>query len=104
MQTQVDAPTLAEELVDGNGRPYFLWDVDMTLEEFEAALRSPDDEVRAYIVGKVMRQAKPADALRFVTQEDARALWPRVRRYLGHTREMWRRRLAVDEDGERVPR
>jgi hypothetical protein len=103
-QTLNDAPTPASLLVDGRGRPYFLWDVDMTLEEFEAALKSPDQEVRAYLVGKLMRQAKAADVPRFVTAEEARALWPILQRYLGHTREMWRRRLAIDEgtvDGNR---
>jgi hypothetical protein len=33
------APTPRERLVDAHGRPYFLWDVDMTLDEFERALQ-----------------------------------------------------------------
>lgn len=45
------------EIVDGRARPYFLSDVDMTLEEFRLRLRDPDPEVRAYLVGKLLRQA-----------------------------------------------
>jgi hypothetical protein len=32
------------------GRPYFLWDCGLTLEEFRERLESPDPEVRAYLV------------------------------------------------------
>lgn len=76
----------------------------MTLEEFEVALRDPDPEVRAYLIGKLMRQARAADVARFVGAEEARALWPLLQRYLGRAREAWRRRLGVDEshaDGDR---
>lgn len=82
-------PTPRERMVDDAGRPYFLWDVEMTLEEFEAALREPDEEVRAYLVGKLMRQAKPDDALRFVSMAEIDALWDRLERYLGRSRAFW---------------
>lgn len=50
-------PTPEKSLTDEKGRPYFLWDVDMTLEAFRTKLTCEDDEVRAYWVGKLMRQA-----------------------------------------------
>jgi hypothetical protein len=81
------APTPRERLVDAHGRPYFLWDVDMTLDEFERALQ--DETSRAYLVGKVMRQAKPDDALQFVSPQEMADLWPSIERYLGKTREFW---------------
>jgi hypothetical protein len=35
-------------MVDANGRPYFLWDEDLTIDRFRARLMDPDLEVRAY--------------------------------------------------------
>jgi len=98
------SPTLPERLVDPQGRPYFLWDCDMTLDEFKARLADPNPDVRAYLVGKVMRQAKPDDALALVTLREITDLWPRVERHLGRSREFWRWLLAswgvIDDSGK----
>lgn len=83
------SPTPAEKLVDSQGRPYFLWDCDMTLDELRDGLRDPDPAVRAYLVGKLMRQAKPDDVFTFVSPREIRELWPLLTRYLGKTREFW---------------
>jgi len=88
------APTPRERLLDPQGRPYFLWDMDMTLEEFERAVESGDAATRAYFVGKVMRQAKPDDALQYVTPQEIADLWPAVERYLGNARPFWEWLLA----------
>jgi hypothetical protein len=98
-QLSNDEPTPPALLVDEHDRPYFLWDAEMTLAEFEDALRGPDPEVRAYLIGKLMRQARPADVWQFIVADDARALWPLLQRYLGRTREMWRRQLGIDGGG-----
>jgi hypothetical protein len=82
-------PTRPELLVDQAGRPYFLWDDDLTLADFRERLRDPDADVRAYYIGKLMRQAKPDDVFTFVTPREIRALWPRVLRHLGRTRDFW---------------
>src|SRR4051812_94212 len=50
-------PTPPEHLVNEDGQPYFLWDSEMTLDEFRTGLRDPDPEGRAYLTGKLMRQA-----------------------------------------------
>jgi hypothetical protein len=83
-------PTPPERLVDRHGRPYFLWDVDMTLERFRECLRHPNLDTRAYAIGKLMRQAKPDDVFRFVSVAEIREHWERVEPYLGQTREFWR--------------
>ncbi len=49
-------PTPPDLLTDRAGRPYFAWDLDLTLEEFRARLVDPDPEVRAYFLAKAMRQ------------------------------------------------
>jgi hypothetical protein len=84
------APTPPDRLVDRQGRPYFLWDVDMTLDAFRAELASPDRVVRAYMTGKLMRQAKPDDVFSFVTVEQILELWGDLEMHLGKSREFWR--------------
>lgn len=61
--------TPATALVDRQGRPYFLWDLNMT--------------------GKLMRQAKPDDVFTFVKLATIRELWPLLERYLGDKRPFW---------------
>lgn len=83
-------PTPPDRMVDAEGRPYFLWDADMTLDQFRAGLRDPDPDVRAYLVAKLMRQAKPDDVFQFVRLADLIELWPRLERFLGRAQPMWR--------------
>lgn len=88
--------------MDREGHPYFLWDSEMTLDEFRAGLRDPDPEIRAYLVGKLMRQAKPDDVFTFVSAREIRTLWPRLERYLGKTREFWTWLFEAWESGGHV--
>ena len=81
--------TSPEVLTDSQGRPYFLWDCDLTLTEFEERLRDPDPVVQAYFIAKLMRQAKPDDVFRFVTLAKIRTLWPTLVPHLGHARPFW---------------
>ncbi|MEQ1893571.1 MAG: hypothetical protein ABL998_13590 [Planctomycetota bacterium] len=78
-----------EKMVDAQGRPYFLWDVDMTLVRFEELLRDPNAGTRAAAIGKLMRQARPDDVFTFVSAAEIRAEWPRIEVHLGKTREFW---------------
>jgi hypothetical protein len=83
-------PTPAARLVDGNSRPYFLWDEERTtLEDFVKRLADPDPETRAYNIGKLMRQANPDDVFTFVTTKEIDALWPRIVLHLGNERAFW---------------
>ena len=52
-------------------------------------VRDSDPEVRAYYLGKLMRQAKPDDVFTFVTLAEVTALFPLVTRYLGRRRDFW---------------
>ena len=67
------------------GATVLLWDSELTLEEFERRLCTDDLETKAYLVGKLMRQAKPDDVFTFVTEAEIRALWGRLLPYLGRT-------------------
>lgn len=94
-------PTPPDLLVDAQGRPYFLWDVDLTLDRFRELLAGEDLEVRGYLVGKLMRQAKPDDVFQFVTLAEIRELLPRVERHLGRSRDFWLWLLGLWTGGAR---
>jgi hypothetical protein len=87
-------PTPLERLVDAEGRPYFLWDCDMTLDSFKERIRSGSRTERAYLLGKLMRQAKPDDVFQFTSLADIREHWMDLERYLGRTRPFWTWLLA----------
>lgn len=82
-------PTPPERLLDARGRPYFLWDSDMPLKRFEELLRDGDDVVRAHLIAKLMRQAKPDDVFTFVSLKEIGELWPNLAYRLGRTRDFW---------------
>lgn len=82
-------PTPSDKLCDRDGHPYFLWDVEMTLEAFQLQLSDPDADIRAHAMGKLMRQARPDDALSLLSLQQIRANWERIRPYLGDRREFW---------------
>lgn len=94
-------PTPPELLVDDAGRPYFLWDMDVTLQGFRDLLREGSADQRAYLVGKLMRQAKPDDVFTFVSLEEIRMLFPAARPFLGQRLRFWEWLLDAweDEDG-----
>lgn len=81
--------TPSERMTDQQGRPYFLWDLDMELATFQARLRDADPVVRAYFLGKLMRQARPDDVFAFVSPHDILQDWPLLERHLGKTRAFW---------------
>jgi hypothetical protein len=84
------APTPPERLTDSSSHPYFLWDTEMTLDDFRRELASTDPEIRAYHIARLMRQAKPDDVFTFVRLQEIRETWPRLERYLGSSRGFWR--------------
>ena len=49
----------------------------MTLADFEHRLSTENEEGRAYLIGKLMRQAKPDDVFTIVTVAEILELWPR---------------------------
>jgi hypothetical protein len=91
-------PTEPARLCDAQGRPYFLWDCDVTLAELRRHLAAPDDDERSYWIAKVMRQAKPDDAIVLAGTAEMRRLWPRIERALGRSRDFWAWYLAWTQD------
>jgi hypothetical protein len=52
-------------------------------------LADPDPDIRAYYLGKLMRQAKPDDVLAFLPLAEIARRMPAVVRYLGRARPFW---------------
>lgn len=82
-------PTPRERLLDPQGRPYFLWDCELTDGQFRTLLVDADPQVRAATIGKLMRQAKPDDVFQYVTEDQVREQWDEILPYLGQTRRFW---------------
>jgi hypothetical protein len=83
------SPTPADQLVDARGRPYFLWDVDLTLDAWLARVHGPDPDDAAYWLARALRDAKPDDVLEFVGWERIRRDWPRMAPFLGRRKPFW---------------
>lgn len=83
------APRPPYRLCDPQGRPYFLWDVDLTLDPVMAHLRSPDDATRLYWTGVVLRQAKPDDAIVLLGPASIQSAVPRLSGRLGRMEPFW---------------
>ncbi|MBL8800351.1 MAG: hypothetical protein JNN27_00025 [Planctomycetes bacterium] len=87
-------PTPPERLVDAQGRPYFLWDMDLTLERFRELLATGDEATRLHLTAKLMRQAKPDDVFTFLSEAQIRERWPHIEAQLGRSRAFWAWLLA----------
>jgi hypothetical protein len=85
----VRLPPTTADLLDGGARPYFLWWTDATVDQLKEHLRAADPEEHAYWMGALLREANTRDVWLFVSSEQIRALWPRLIRYLGRSRQMW---------------
>lgn len=84
-------------MTDALGRPYFLWDCDMSLATFEERLRDPDPEMRAHFLAKLLRQARPDDAISMVGTRAIRAAWPSIENQLGDKHDLWSWWLRVTD-------
>lgn len=77
-------------------RVYFLWWHDVTVADLRRLLGSDDLDERAYWMGAMLREANSRDVWLFVTPDEIRALWPRLTRNLGRSRERWAYVLGMD--------
>lgn len=81
--------TPAHLLTDSQGRPYFLWDMDMTLAQLRAQLAMPPSAGRDALTAKVLRQAKPDDAVHLIGKAEIVARMDDLGPLLGDTRAFW---------------
>ncbi len=82
-------PPTTASLLDDDARPYFLWWTDATVGRFKEHLASSDPDECAYWMGALLREANTRDVRLFVEIGEIRALWLRLLRHLGRSRDMW---------------
>jgi hypothetical protein len=80
---------LSTDLIQGDKRPYFLWDEDVTVAELQRALRGDDRELRLRLLGKMLREARDSDVWFFVTPEEVEKELPLLTRRLGRRARFW---------------
>jgi hypothetical protein len=72
-----------------DGQPYFIWDVPITVAELRRRLRHADPGVRAFWIGRVMREARYPDVWKLLSLKEVLANLRLVRRHLGARRAFW---------------
>lgn len=80
---------ITTDLSRGDKRPYFLWDEDVSTDEFRARLRGENEPERLRLLGKLLREARDTDVWEFVTPEEVARELPRVAHRLGRRRAFW---------------
>lgn len=86
-------------LDDGAARPWFLWNEDLSVDEFRARLAGDDADERDRLLALLLREANDREVWRFVRPQDVADALPRLQRRLGGRRapfwnfliEQWRR-------------
>jgi hypothetical protein len=63
--------------------------MDLTLAAFRDLLESADDDTKAYLIAKLMRQAKPDDVFAFATLAQITKHWTAIAHQLGSKRDFW---------------
>lgn len=80
---------LTSNFDEGEKRPYFLWDEDVSVTELRTALAGDDRELRDRLMGKMLREARDNDVWRFVTPAAVAKELPRLSRRLGRRAPFW---------------
>ncbi len=83
------APTPPDRLTDHRGRPYFIWDVDISLSDWLRAIRDPDAERADYWLARALRDAKPDDVLEWVSLDEIAQRWNGLAPFVGRQRGFW---------------
>ena len=81
---------LTVDLNDPNGRPYFLWDEDVSVGELRQALAEGSEHERQRLAGKLLREARDVDVWAFLTPAAVAALLPVLGRRLGRRERFWK--------------
>jgi hypothetical protein len=80
---------LTTDLAQGDKRPYFLWDEDVSIDELKAAMRGGAEAQRLRLLGKMLREARDIDVWHFVTPAEVARALPLLGRRLGGRRPFW---------------
>jgi hypothetical protein len=72
-----------------NQRPYFLWDYDLTEEQVRAILSGDDEVEKAWLITRILEYARWDDIWRYLTVDDVRENFDRLRFRWPRDRELW---------------
>lgn len=87
--SELDPPGRVRHDPRVKGRPYFIWDLDVSEADLRERLRASDPQIRAQWQARVMREARFADVWRYVSLEEVVRDWSWIRRHLGRSRAFW---------------
>ena len=68
---------------EGELRPYFLWDEDVSIDELHHILAGPDGPRRDQLLAKMLREARDLDVWNFVRPTEVARVLERLRRRIG---------------------
>jgi hypothetical protein len=80
---------LTTDMSQGELRPYFLWDEDVSIAELRALLDHREDPRWDRLVGKMLREARDTDVWSFLTPAEVADALPGLRRRLGRRSAFW---------------
>lgn len=80
---------MTTDMQRGELRPYFLWDEDLSIDEFREILVAGVESERLRLLGKLLREARDTDVWHFVTPQEVARLLPALGRRLGRRRPFW---------------
>ena len=80
---------LSTDLDNPAAIPYFLWDDPMTVAEFISRLKTASPPERARLLGKLLREARDTDVLKFASPEEVVNEWSTIAPHLGRRRAFW---------------
>lgn len=70
-------------------RLYFFWDYDLTEDDLRAILRGDNEFEKAWAITRLLEAARWEDIWRYITLDELRANFDRLRFRFARDREMW---------------
>lgn len=91
---------MTDETGRAAGRPYFIWDYDLTEEDVRAILRGDNEYEKLWVMARILESARWADIWQYLTLAEVRRYWPQLyRRMRREVRDVWAWALEVWEHG-----
>lgn len=77
-----------------HGKPYYLWDYDLTEDDVRRILRGENQTDKIWILSRILESARFEDVWKYTSLSDVRSMMP-VLKIKKPIRQAWERALAV---------
>lgn len=77
------------------GRPYFIWDYDISEEQVGAILQGDDEFAKSWLIGRIVQYARWDDIWAYLTLDDVRQHFDQIAWRFPFMKEMWAHALAM---------